>query len=75
MLPLKQEYFVNIVQYVKRYLLECKVVSDICHAELNRRAFGSSTASFHCWKLAFILKYSLFCNLIDVDVVEHGKCF
>lgn len=75
LLPIKQECFINVVQYVKRYLLDCKAVSDICHAELNRRAFSSSTASFNCGKNACIFEYNRFYNLIDVDFVEHGKCF
>lgn len=75
LLVLKEECFISIVQHIKRYLLDCKIGSDICHAELNRRAFSSSTASFNCWKLAFIFKYKLFSNLLDVDFVEHGKCF
>lgn len=71
LLALKQGYFINVVQYVKQHLLDCKVVSDICHAELSRRVFCSSTASFNCWKLAFIFKYKVFYNLLDVDFVEH----
>lgn len=60
LLALKQGYFINIVQYVKQHLLDCKVVSDICRAELNRRVFCSSTASFNCWKLAFVFNINYF---------------